>query len=88
MKDGKESTEWTVVKWVMAICGIVGAALTSVLAALAASGTLESNSTLAVVLTSVAGVLVAVGGVVGKEYVKGRSVVKASAEIKEDPTEG
>lgn len=83
VKQGKETSEWTVVKWILVVCGILGTALTSVLGALAASGALEQNSTLAIVLGAVAAVLGAVAGKSGAEYMKGRSLVKANASAAE-----
>jgi len=82
VKDGKTTTEWTALKWIMTICGILGAAMTSVIGALVASGTLEQNSTVAIVLGGVVAVLTAVGGVSGGQYIKGRSAIKAAEAIR------
>ena len=44
VKSGKESSEYGVVKWILIICGILGAAMTTLVGSLIASGAIEQNS--------------------------------------------
>ena len=75
--EGKDTSEWTAMKWIVTVCGIVGTALTSVVAALIGSGTVEAGDPVAIVLGGIAGVALAIGGQAGVAYIKGRSAIKA-----------
>jgi len=81
LKPGNESSEYGFAKWVTIICGVLGTAMTTILGALAASGALEQQSTLAVVLGAVATVLMTIGGVATKAYIDTRGKVKAANEL-------
>ena len=85
---GKDTSEWTVFKWVALIC----AALASGLGIVAASGAIADPTVLAI-LSGAAAVLAAIGGAGGKAYIDGRSAVKVAKVVAAegaaaDPTDG
>ena len=76
---GNETSEFGVAKWIITIAGIAGTALTGLVAALLSAGTFQAGDPVAIVLGTIATVLIAVAGLTGKSYIDGRSEVKAAA---------
>lgn len=75
---GNETSEWGVMKWVTWGAGMLGGGLTALVSALAASGVVDGDSTVLVVLGALAAVCLAIGGAVGKSYIDGRNRVKVA----------
>ena len=77
---GQKSSEWKA--WMTAVAASIAAGIGAILAA----GVIDEGTTLYVVLGVIATVAAAIGGV-SASYIKGRSVVKASAASSDaDPT--
>ena len=72
---GKETSEWTGLKY----GGLICAALEAGLGVVMASDAVPPDSLAAVILGGVMAVLTAVAGGLGVSYIKGRSLVKAAA---------
>lgn len=72
-KPGMQTSEWTITKWIVVVCGALAAGLGAVIA----TGAVV-DPTVQAILGGAAAVLGAVAGINTKAYVDGRSLIKAA----------
>lgn len=79
MKEGNQTTEWTVTKWIIFVVSLLGLVAGALTGALPASGAVEASHMAVTVLGIITSVCAVVGGGVAHTYIKGRTELKKVA---------
>lgn len=84
--EGQKGSEWGTMQWIKWSAGLGSAIMAALLVALPASGILEPNSAVVVIMGLVASVLAIVAGKAAETYSKGRVEIKVAKAYAEDRT--